>query len=125
MTDPDMLAEIKAKRLPPEGLKLGISKEDVEWLLARVEALEHENADIRTWVILSEEEGDRLRAALTLSDREADAQALEQLAVESCCCQAHLRGPVSEQKWHSDACESFHALYDGAELLRRRAGMTP
>ena len=39
MTDADTLAEIKAKRLPPEGLKLAVSKDDVEWLLARVETL--------------------------------------------------------------------------------------
>ena len=124
MTDPDMLAEIKAKRLPPEGLKLGISKEDVEWLLARVEALDHESADARTQAILSEEEGDQLRAALTLSDEEAGFLLFtaELRGIRVSDAEIKLRWQELRPSEREGYAESMGVVVAD---LRRRAGMTP
>ena len=59
-----------------------------------------------------------LRDAARAEQRDADAKALEILAIKMCCCGAEFRGPIHEAQWHSDACDAFHALYEAAAAIR-------
>ena len=59
-----------------------------------------------------------LRDAARAEQGEADAKALEALAIKMCCCGAEFRGPIHEAQWHSDACDAFHALYTAAADIR-------
>ena len=122
MTDADRLAEIKAwwaykELLIASRVTLGEVSDYIDWLLARVEALEQANFSLN-------DANDRLGAALTISDEEAGRIVVQafQLFVRS-------HGQDEPVAWSSMSIQE-RAIWISCAAnlfadLRRRAGMTP